>query len=230
MTLNKALASPALAEYLTKEGLVGVDDLYSRIGFGKVTVSGVLDRILHPDQLAVTAETPGRLRQAVTKMLPFGGAAITVKGQGDLLAYLAKCCSPLPGEDVVGYITRGRGVSVHSIECPNVKDLLYNADREIEVEWGQAPNEVFPIVLTFETEDDQGMLAKLTEVVAKQEGNIKQIEADTFETGRGVIEIVVEVRDRKHLDRLRRKINSIEGVLQVDRAMAGKVHEAESSV
>ena len=193
-------------------------------------MSGVLDRILQPDQLAVTAEEPGRLRKAVTKMLPFGGGAITVKGHGDLLAYLAKCCSPLPGEDVVGYITRGRGVSVHSTECPNVTDLLYNSDREIEVEWGQSAHEVFPIVLTVETEDEPGMLAKLTEVIAKQEGNIKQIEADTFETGRGVIEVVVEVRDRKHLDRLRRKINSIEGVLEVDRAMAGRSRAVQSSV
>ena len=230
VSLKKALASPAFAEYLTKEGLVGVEDLYSRIGFGKAPVSAVLDRILHPDQLAVTVEEPGPLRQAVTRMLPFGGAAITVKGHGDLLAFLAKCCNPLPGEEVVGYITRGRGVSVHSTECPNVKDLFYNSDREIEVEWGHSPNEVFPIVLTVETEDEQGMLAKLTEVIAKQEGNIKQIEADTFETGRGVIEVVVEVRDRRHLDRLLRKINSIDGVLQVDRAMAGKVREPQSSV
>lgn len=228
VSLKKVLAGPALAEYLTKEGLVGIEHLYSRIGYGKTPVSRVLDRILRPDQLAVTAEEPGRLRQAVAKMLPFGGAAIKVKGHGDLLAYLAKCCSPLPGEHVVGYITRGRGVSVHSTECPNVKDLLYNPDREIEVEWGQSPNEVFPIVLTVETEDEQGMLAKLTEVIAKQQGNIKQIEAETFETGRGVIEVVVEVRNRKHLDRLQRKINSIEGVLQVDRAMAGRAREPQN--
>jgi GTP pyrophosphokinase len=228
VSLKRILASPALAEYLSREGLVGVDDLYSRIGFGKASVSHVLDKVLNAEQLAVTAEEPGRLRQAVTKMLPFSSAGIKVKGHGDLLAYLAKCCSPLPGDEVVGYITRGRGVSVHSIECPNVKDLLYNPDREIEVEWGRSANEVFPIVLTVETEDEQGMLARLTEVIAKQGGNIKQIEAETFETGRGSIEVVVEVRDRKHLDRLRRKINSIEGVLEVDRAMPGRSRNVQT--
>ncbi len=157
------------------------------------------------------------MRRAVTKILPFGSDAIAVKGQSDLLAYLAKCCSPVPGEPIVGYITRGRGVSVHSVECTNVQNLLYNQEREIEVEWARQSDELYPVVLVIETEDHPGMLARLTEVMAKHNSNIRQIEAETIESGRGLIEVVVEVQNRKHLERLRQSIRALPGVFEVGR-------------
>ena len=166
------------------------------------------------------AEKPGRLRQAVSKILPFGATAspLTVKGHGDLLAYLAKCCNPLPGEDIVGYITRGRGVSVHRVDCPNVQNLLYNPEREIEVQWEQGKNEVYQVSLLIEVEDQQGMLARLTEAITRAGSNITSIEADTHsETGRGTISVVCQLRDRKHLDKLLREVRGISGVLRVDR-------------
>jgi len=121
----------------------------------------------------------------------------------------------------VGYITRGRGVSVHSAACPNVKNLMYNPEREIEVEWESPDGDLFPVALRIETEDNPGMLARLTEVISKGETNIRQIEAQAVENGRGVIEVVVEVRDRKHLERIRRGVRGLSGVLEVGRSMAG---------
>ncbi len=216
---KKVLGSAALREYLTNEGISRIEDLFASIGFGKLAVHEVLRRVLGQEHLAVPLEKPGPIRRAVTKILPFGSSAITVKGHGDLLAYLAKCCSPLPGEKIVGYVTRGRGVSVHSAECSNVKNLLYNAEREIEVEWGRQTDEVFPVFLAIETEDQQGMLARLTEAIAKHDGNIRQIEAETVATGRGQIEVVVEVRNRKHFEKLRQGIAAVEGVLSVSRRL-----------
>jgi GTP pyrophosphokinase len=136
-----------------------------------------------------------------------------------MLAYLAKCCNPLPGEDIVGYVTRGRGVSVHSMDCPNVRNLLYNPEREIEVQWDQQRNEVYQVSLVLETADQPGMLAKLTEVITKVGSNITQIEAETHETGRATIGVVCQLKDRKHLDKLIREVRSIPGVLKVDRRM-----------
>src|SRR4029453_12801742 len=146
---------------------------------------------------------------AVSKMLPFGGGPIEVKGQGDLLAYLAKCCNPLPGEEIVGYIPRGRGVSVHAVDCPNVRNLLYEPEREIEVEWARQDGGVYQVTLWIETEDRPGMIAKLTEAIAKLESNIRQFEAQTGETGRGLIEINIEVRDRRHLEKVRQALRSV---------------------
>jgi GTP pyrophosphokinase len=188
------------------------------IGFGRVAVQTVLRRVLTSDELETVEPEPGPLRKAVNKLLPFGGSgAITVKGQHDLLAYLAKCCSPVPGEPIVGYITRGRGVSVHSADCSNVKNLLYNPEREIEVEWSRSSDEVFPVVLVIQTEDQPGMLARLTEAIAKQSSNIRHFEAEALETGRGLIEVVVEVENRRHLERLVHSLRAVPGVLDVGR-------------
>lgn len=225
VSLKRFLGQPELTGYLTREGFARIEDVYSAIGFGKVTVKQVLGRVLTSEQLEAEAEQPSRLRQAVERILPFhGGAAICVKGHGDLLAYLAKCCAPVPGEEVVGYITRGRGVSVHSVNCPNVENLLYNPEREIEVEWAGDRDEVFPVVLRIETEDRPGVLAKLTENIAKHGSNISQMGTDTSEareTGRALIEVVVDVRDRRHLAKIRQAVTDSPGVIAVHRSRRG---------
>jgi GTP pyrophosphokinase len=215
--MKRFLDSEGLASYLTAEGVARTEDLFASVGYGKTSVRHLLNRVLTSDELETVEQEPGPLRRAVTKILPFGSDAIAVKGQSDLLAYLAKCCSPVPGEPIVGYITRGRGVSVHSVECTNVQNLLYNQEREIEVEWARQGDELYPVVLVIETEDHPGMLARLTEVMAKHNSNIRQIEAETIETGRGLIEVVVEVQNRKHLERLRQSIRALPGVFEVGR-------------
>jgi GTP pyrophosphokinase len=222
--LRKFLDEPALAAYLQEEGLSKADDLFSRLGFGKAETRHVLARVLGEEKLSEPEEKPGRIRQAVNKILPFGIGGvgpITVKGQGDMLAYLAKCCNPLPGEDIVGYVTRGRGVSVHSTHCPNVQNLLYNPEREIEVQWDQRRDDVYQVSLIIETADQPGMLARLTEAITKVGSNITQFEAETHETGRASIGVVCQLKDRKQLDKLLREVRGISGVLRVDRRTTG---------
>ncbi len=219
VTMKKFVGSGKMQRYLESEGLARVEDLFAAIGFGKSSVGTVLERVLSAEELKTVGEAPGPIRRAVTKMLPFGSNAIAVRGNHDLLAYLAKCCSPLPGESIVGYITRGKGVSVHSAECANVKNLLFHPEREIEVEWAKKSDEVYPVVLIIETEDQPGMLARLTEVMAKHNSNIRQFEAETEASGRGLIEVVVEVEDRRHLEKLRQSIRSVPGVLEVGRRL-----------
>jgi guanosine-3',5'-bis(diphosphate) 3'-pyrophosphohydrolase len=219
---KKLLDSPQLATYLQEEGIARLDDLYSRIGFGKVEARGVLGRVLGDERLSEPAGKPGKIRQAVNKILPFGGPSpITVKGQGDLLAFLAKCCNPLPGEEIVGYVTRGRGVSVHSVDCPNVRNLLYNSEREIAVQWDRQKDTMHQVSLQLETENQPGMLARLTEAITKAGSNITQIEAETHETGRASIGIVCELRTAKQLEKLIRELRGISGVMRVDRKMDG---------
>jgi GTP pyrophosphokinase len=235
LSVRKLTEAQGLASYLQEEGLSKLDDFYSRVGFGKVEVRQALGRILGDDKLGEpgTEKPANKIRQAVSKILPFGGSSgpIAVKGHGDLLAYLAKCCNPLPGEDIVGYVTRGRGVSVHSVDCPNVRNLLYNPEREIEVEWDRRRDDVYQISLILETEDQPGMLAKLTEAITRADSNITQIEAETHETGRATIGVSCQVRNHKHLEKLLREVRAISGVLRVDRRMTtsgGRVAEALS--
>jgi len=218
VNMKKLLDTAELKHYLEGEGLARPDDLFSRIGFGKLQARQVLARVLGETETP-EGEGPSRIRQAVNRILPFGTSPIEVTGQGDLLAYLAKCCSPLPGDRIVGYVTRGRGVSVHSVECANVRKLLYNPEREIEVTWARSSENRYAVVLEIRTADRPGMLAELTDLIARVDSDIRQIEADTRETGRGLVSVVVEVRNRKHLDKLRQGLRGLPGVLDVQRKM-----------
>lgn len=224
-SLKKVIESEPFAKYLVEEGLHALEDLYSRIGFGRTSVKQVLARVLTEQQLERAAEPPGRLRQAVSKILPFGDTPVAVRGQGDLLAYLAKCCNPLPGDPIVGYVTRGRGVAVHSSECPNVRNLLYHPEREIEVEWARQTEGVYDVSLHILGEDSPGLLARLTEIIAKHQSNIRNIEATTGETGRAAIDVVVEVRNRKQLDKLCTSLEELSGIWRVHRRMGARQGE-----
>jgi GTP pyrophosphokinase len=162
----------------------------------------------------------------VRKLLPLGsGAVIRVRGFDDLLTYLARCCSPLPGEEIVGYITRGKGVAVHSANCPNVKNLLFSPDREIEVEWGEAPEAHFQVELEVIVTDQTGVLAKVISSIANLKTNIRNMEARAAE-GKGVIDLSVEIADRRHLDRLVKSFTAIDGVTRVERRY--KVRDASA--
>jgi GTP pyrophosphokinase len=215
---KKVLAAAGTQEYLEKEGMARVEDLYQRIGYGKTPLKQALAGLVEEDQLgAATYEKTGAFQRVVNRAL--GSGPVLVRGHGDLMAVLAKCCAPVPGEDLVGYVTRGRGISVHSADCPNVASLTFDPDRLVEVEWARQADGVFPVALAIETEDHTGMLARLTEVIAKESSNIRQFSADTA-TGVGLIDVVVEVRNRKHLLRLQQAIRSVSGVLEVKRRRA----------
>jgi GTP pyrophosphokinase len=227
---RKTLESDRMRKFLTEEGLARPEDLLARIGYGKATVAQVTARILTEEELAAPPEAPpGPIRRAINRLMPASGQGpIAVHGRGDVLTVLARCCRPVPGDEIVGYITRGRGISVHSVDCPNVRNLLYNPEREIEVTWAKEDGGLYPVSFVIETEDRRGMLARLTEAIAKLDTNIRQIEADTERPGRGNIEVVVEVRNRSHLDRIRRALGGLPGVLEVARRMTGSSRVGQS--
>ncbi|MEM6705378.1 MAG: bifunctional (p)ppGpp synthetase/guanosine-3',5'-bis(diphosphate) 3'-pyrophosphohydrolase [Acidobacteriota bacterium] len=219
-SLKRHAESAEMRALLVEEGASSIDDLYSRVGFGKLQAKTVAQKVLPKKRLEKTPDDPGRLRRAVSKILPFGSSPITVSGQGDMLASLAKCCSPLPGDDIVGYITRGRGVSVHSVECPNVRNLLYNPEREIEVDWARSDNDLYDVTLQIEAEDIQGLLARLTEAISREGSNIRNINADAGEAGQAArIDVSLQVRNRKHLEKVMRGLAAIDGISVVDRRM-----------
>src|SRR5262249_44047776 len=140
LSFRKLLADPTPLEALASELGVGakLDDLFTAIGYGKVSTRQVLARLLPPGQLepALPApEKPRPITDAVKRFLRVGEERIKVRGTDDLLVYRARCCNPIHGEPIVGYITRGKGVSVHAQSCPNVRNLVYDPERRIPVEW-----------------------------------------------------------------------------------------------
>ena len=216
---KELLSSDRLEAMLPELGASKIDDLLSSIGYGKVSAKQIISR-LSPDGLKEAAEEESRLTSVVKRVLGIGSdAKLQVKGFGDLLVYRAKCCNPIRGEEVIGYITRGKGVAVHSKKCPNVENLLYEPDRKIEVEWATtAPAaEAYAVPLTILTEDRPGMLAEIAAAITEVKSNIMNVEAKTADE-RGTIDITVEIPDMRHLERVIASVKKIDGVYDVNRS------------
>jgi len=191
------------------------DDLLAGIGFGRFSARQVLSK-LAPDAVRAPGQ-PSRLTSTFKRVLGLrSDAAIQVHGHGDLMVYRAKCCNPIRGEAIIGYITRGKGISVHSKNCPNVQNLMYDAERRIEVEWSGPKYTFYPVRLTLMTTDRQGMLAAVTAVISSDHSNIQNIEARTGDN-QASIDVTVDIVDKDHLERILSSLRRIEGVYRVER-------------
>jgi guanosine-3',5'-bis(diphosphate) 3'-pyrophosphohydrolase len=203
-----------LAEFATPKP----EDLLAQIGYGKVSPRLVLDKIVPQDQLKEQApEHP--VVSAVKRVLRPGAEPdrIKVRGADDVMVFRAKCCNPIRGEKIVGYITRGKGVSVHSANCPNVINLMYDPERKIDVEWDKgSDSQPYTVRLTIEVEDRKGMLAQLSQRIADINTNITNVEARTGNE-RGRIDVTVEIKDVKHLEQVMKSVRGVEGVIRVER-------------
>ena len=217
---RKLIAENALDGVLSEQGFPRLDDLYADIGYGKLSARSIIERFATEEakEKGAAAADESVLQAAVRKIFPFTASptAIKVKGYDDLMTYLAKCCNPLPGEKIVGYITRGKGVSVHSATCPNVKNLMFNPDREIAVEWADQRQSQYHVELEILMEDRQGILARVVSTISNLKTNIRQMETRTGE-GKATTELVLEIADLKHLEKIIRSVSGLDGVLKVDR-------------
>jgi GTP pyrophosphokinase len=143
---------------------------------------------------------------------------ITVRGVDDLMVFRARCCNPIRGEQIVGYVTRGKGVSVHAASCPNVLNLLFDPERRIDVAWDKNGDTApYTVRLRISVADRRGILADVSSRVADIDTNIKEIEATADADRQGLIRMTLEISDVKHLDRVVKAIRNVEGVQAVER-------------
>ena len=195
------------------------DDVMAAIGYGRLSPRTVLAKLVPAEQLQ---ERPpdNRVVSVVKRVLRPGEDRIKVNGVDDLLVYRARCCNPIRGEKIVGYISRGKGVAVHSANCPNVVNLLYDPERRIDVEWEKDDRAARYVVrLTMQVEDRKGILADVSAKVSDINTNITSVEATTDEDRRGEITMTVEINDLKHLEKVIKSLKSVAGVLEVERAV-----------
>ena len=222
----KEIKDEDLQKVASGYGLGKADDLMSGIGYGKYSARQVLARLLPAGATPsisgdIEAEgltsQPGGIASVVRRV--FGDHnAITVKGQGDMLVYRARCCNPIRGEGIVGYITRGKGVAVHSVHCPNVTNLLYEPERRIDVEWArdESTPTAYPVKLTVFCDDRFGMLKNITGVIGDAKSNIRNIAAHTANS-QASVEVVLDIADLKHLELIIGGLRKIPGVHEVQR-------------
>ena len=137
-----------------------------------------------------------------------------------MLIYRAKCCNPIRGEAIVGYITRGKGIAVHSVQCPNVQSLMYDVERKIDVEWAHSGSHPLPVKVVVYTDDRPGILSQLTSILFAEETNITSLEARADESrsdNSAIVDITVSVRDKKQLERVVSAFRRIPGVRDIER-------------
>ncbi len=193
-----------------------MEDLYAALGYGKFSARQVLGKLV--PGLAEPPPEPPPLPPTMPGRPHDHDAVIKVRGIDDLLVYRAKCCNPIRGEGIVGYVTRGKGVAVHSKICPNVQNLMYDVERKIEVEWARAAEDTFPVRIVIHTDDRPGMLNQLTSVLTDENTNIRSLEAKTeLDHDGGIIEMTLDVRDKKQLEKLVSAMRRISGVRDVER-------------
>ncbi|HET7102940.1 MAG TPA: bifunctional (p)ppGpp synthetase/guanosine-3',5'-bis(diphosphate) 3'-pyrophosphohydrolase [Terracidiphilus sp.] len=214
-------------------GVATAADLLAAMGQGKHSAHQVLSK-LSPglaaavDQEAGAEAKPGEagMSDAVRKLHLRGSESLQVEGQNDLLVYRARCCNPIRGEEIVGYVTRGKGVAVHARSCPNVQNLLYESDRRIAVEWARVGDNAagqsqrYPVKISVYCDDRTGMLKELTAVISDDDTNIRGVDIRREENGEVIIEFIVEAEDVRHLNRMvlgLRRVNGVRDVLRTQK-------------
>ncbi len=218
----KDIKDEELLKIAADYGVGRADDLMAGIGYGKFSARQILGRLAPASEPLAEEETekPTGLASVVRRV--FGSDqnnnAIRVTGQGDLLVYRARCCNPIRGEAIVGYVTRGKGVAVHGLNCPNVVNLMYEPERKIDVEWarGDGTPSAYPVKLTVFCDDRFGMLKQITAVISDSKTNIRNIEARTS-NGQANVDIVLDIADLKHLENIVNGVRKIPGVHDVQR-------------
>jgi GTP pyrophosphokinase len=218
----KDIKDPELLKAAAEYGLGKVDDLMAGIGYGKYSARSVLAKVLPNSNLQ-----PGEEHQGIASAVKraFGmesSSALMVRGTDDLLVYRARCCNPIRGEEIVGYVTRGKGVAVHSKACSNVQNLMYEPERKLSVEWAAkepriagAPS-IYPVKLVVSCGDRPGIVTQVSAVISGEDANIRHIEAKTGDS-RATIDVTFETRDVNHLNRIITGIRRVNGVHDVER-------------
>ena len=201
-------------------GAQKIDDLFALVGYGKVSARTLLAKLVPANQLREPKKGVA-IASAVRKILRPNQHKIKVRGFDDLMVFRAGCCNPIRGEKIVGYVTRGKGVSVHSASCPNVINLFYDPDRRIDVVWDSSVTDetLFTVCLTIQVEDRRGMLADVTSRISDTKINIRKVEATAHEHQHGHISVTIDISDLKHLQRVVKVVGAVPGVLHVERVL-----------
>jgi GTP diphosphokinase / guanosine-3',5'-bis(diphosphate) 3'-diphosphatase len=220
-----------LSRIANEYGVATAADLLATLGQGKHSAHQVLNKLAPGySAQAETEATPdpkpgseSAMSDAVRKLHLTGSDSLQVEGQNDLLVYRARCCNPIRGEEIIGYVTRGKGVAVHARSCPNVQNLLYESDRRIAVEWSRVGDQSagrpqrYPVKITVFCDDRAGMLKELTAVISDDNTNIRGVETRAGDDGDATVEFVVEAEDLRHLNKMVLGLRRVAGVRAVQR-------------
>ena len=197
-----------------------VSSLYAAVGEGHTSARHVVARLVallggveHAEDELAERATPS----TITRRRPTGDAGVVVKGASDIWVKLARCCTPVPGDEILGFVTRGGGVSVHRTDCTNAKELLAEPERLVDVEWAPSDSSVFLVAIQVEALDRHRLLSDVTKVLADERVNILSASVTTSRDRVAVSRFAFEMGDPKHLGHVLKAVRSVEGVYDVYR-------------
>jgi GTP pyrophosphokinase len=213
-------ANGALEKIAPKYGFTRAENLLAAIGYGKILPRSIIKRMLPPDQAAQIKDINRTdFLKRSDQMLDLQ-SRIRAKGIDDMLVYSARCCSPIQGEEIIGYVKRGKGVTVHAARCPNAPGLVVNPDRMVEVEWIKADGETqttYHINLRLIIEDRPGIIVDVTRAIASIDTNLRDLHTATNEHGYDSLFITAEIFNIQHLERLTNALKAVKGVFDLER-------------
>lgn len=222
LPLQRLMSQDVFSEVAAQMRYDDVSALYAALGEGHVSTQSVIEKVLaivqgseesDDNEVALPARTRRPLRNS--------DSGVLVRGAPDILVKLAKCCTPVPGDEIVGFVTRGSGVSVHRSDCNNVKELLSQPERMIDVEWAPSSKSVFLVQIQVEALDRSGLLSDTTRVLSEHHVNILSATVSTSTDRLALSRFVFEMGDTTHLDRVLNAVRRIDAVYDVYRVSAG---------
>jgi len=222
LPLQKLMNQESVAGVAAQLNYPDVEALYAAVGEGHVSTQSVIEKILgivQADddgdedlfQTASRSRSPRRVSES----------GVLVRGAPDILVKLARCCTPVPGDPIVGFVTRGTGVSVHREDCSNISTLMQDPDRMIEVEWAPTKGSVFLVHIQIEALDRPGLLSDVTRVLSEHHVNILSATVNTSDNHLAISRFVFEMGEVTHLDRVLNAVRRIDAVYDVYRVMSG---------
>jgi GTP pyrophosphokinase len=218
---NQLLRPEAVGLALERYGFATDEELFAALGYGKVSPRQAVSRLLPPEEFqALTEAEESRDKKSERKSARPRPAeeGVSIRGVDDILVRFSKCCSPVPGDEIIGFITRGRGVSVHTSDCPNAVSLMADPERQIAVSWDGKQKEPHQVRIRVEIGKDRpGVLAEITTAISSTNANITQADIRVTEEGMGVNNFVLEVSDLRQLQATMRAIQKVDGVVGVER-------------
>ena len=217
----KKISEEDLLRVATEYGRAKVEDLYADLGYGKYSARQVFAKLTGPRRSRRRSDKGANRasRGSFPRSSACSASAIRpfwFVGQDDLMVFRAKCCNPIPGDPIVGYVTRGRGVAVHTTACPNVQNLMYQSERRIAVQWSEAGRRDLPRNPGDSAKDRPGMLAEMTTFISATGANIRSLESRP-ENLQARIDATIEIADRNQLERILKNIKRISGIFDVER-------------
>jgi GTP pyrophosphokinase len=222
LPLQRLMSQDSVAHVAAQLRYETVESLYAAVGEGHVSTQSVIEKIvaaLHVE--AESDDEPFSLPTRGRTPVRTSDSGVLVRGAPDILVKLAKCCTPVPGDGIVGFITRGQGVSIHRSDCSNVQSLLTEPDRMIEVEWAPTSKSVFLVQIQVEALDRSGLLSDVTRVLSEHHVNILSASVSTSKDRLALSRFVFEMGDVTHLDRVLNAVRRIDAVYDVYRVSNG---------